>query len=277
MTILSPIANKITTLNLFCTLFASSNDFWPLICSFPNLNTVQTCGVTFGSMEETAFSPVNTYEPPITTFCVSTSRQGFIINHIIDPPSPLRFLENFEILYVDPDQTTFVPLAESIHETGKQLRFSAASIHRTDNQSGPFILRNHLLVLALTFLISTGIPDFVSKLTNLETLIMDKIYVLCPGDGPMESLLWILPVLRNVATPIRKLCIEHLDSVGWPQVDHILTDQEPLRRLTQVSVIVMSTSAIRRIIDADALKVFAAQRLPMTSQRGILRCIVERS
>ena len=284
VTILYPIANKITTLNLSGTLFASSNDFWPLICSFPNLNVVQACDVTFGSMEETAFLPVSTYEPPITTFCVSTSRQGFVIEHLIDPPFPLCFLEIFEIFYVDPDQTTLVPLAESIHETVKQLRFSAVSIHRTDDRSRSFISLNRLSELALTLLIPTGMPDFVSKLTNLETLIMDKIYVLRPGDGPMESLLWIPPMLRSVTAPIRKLCVElmikninHLDSVDWPQVDHILTNQEPFQRLTEVSVTVMSTSAIRGTIDIDALKGFVVQRLPMTSQRGILRCTVGKS
>lgn len=282
--ILSPIASKITTLNLSATLFASSNDFWPLICSFPNLNTVQAGGVTFSSMEETAFFPVNTYEPPITTFSVSTSRQGFVIEHLISPPFPLRFLENFEILFVDPDQTTLVPLAESIQKTVTQLRFSAISIHRADDQSGSFISPNHLLGPALTVLVSIGIPDFVSKLTSLETLIVDKIYVLRPGDGPMESLLWVPPVLRSVTAPIRKLFIElmiknidHLDSVDWSQVDHILTTQESLRWLTEVRVTVMSTSAVRGIIDTEALKAFVARKLPMTSQRGILRCTVGKS
>lgn len=139
VTILSPIASKITTLNLSGTLFASSNDFWPLICSFPNLSTVQACGVTFGSTEETAFLPVNTYEPPITTFSISASRQGFVIDHLINPPFPLRFLQDFEILYIDPSQTTLVPLAESIQKTIKQLRFCAVLIHRADDQSGSFI------------------------------------------------------------------------------------------------------------------------------------------
>ncbi|KAF9653706.1 hypothetical protein BDM02DRAFT_3107685 [Thelephora ganbajun] len=263
VTILSPIVRKITTLNLSGTLFASSNDFWPLICSFPNLNAVQACGVTFGSTEETAFSPVNTYEPPITTFSVSTSRQGFVINHLINSPFPLRSLKNFEILYIDPNQTTLAPLAESIQQTVKQLRFSAVSIHRADDQR---------------------MPDFVSRLTNLETLIMDKIYVLRPGDGPMESLSWIPLVLRGVTASIRKLCIElmiknidHLDSMDWSQVDHILTNRESLQWLTEVSVTVMSTSAIRGTIDTEALKGFVAQRLPMTSQRGVLRCTVGKS
>jgi len=139
VTILSPIVAKITTLNLSGTFLASSNDFWPLICSFPNLHTVQACGVTFGSMEETAFLPIKTYEPPITTLAVSTSRQGFIVDHLINSPFPLRFLRNFEILYVDPDQTTLVPLAESVQETVKQLRFGAISIHRADDQSGSLL------------------------------------------------------------------------------------------------------------------------------------------
>ena len=65
VTILSPTANMITTLDLSGTLFASSNDFWPLICSFPNLSVVQVCGVTFGSTGGTTFFPVNTYEPPL--------------------------------------------------------------------------------------------------------------------------------------------------------------------------------------------------------------------
>ena len=284
VTILSPIANKITTLNLSGTLFASSNDFWPLICSLPILDAVQACGVTFGSIDETAFLPANTYEPPITTFRVSTSRQGFVIEQLINPPFPLRFLENFEILCVDLDRTTLVPLAESIHETVKQLRLAAISVHRADDQSGSSVSPNHLFGSTLTLLISTGMPDFVSKLTNLEILIMDKIYVPRPGDGPMESLLWIPPVLRSVAAPIRKLCIElmiknidHLDSMDWPQVDHILTNQEPLRWLTEVSINAMSTSLIRGTIDKEALKVSVSQRLPMTSQRGILRCTVGKS
>ena len=148
VTILSPIVAKITTLNLSGTLFASSNDFWPLICSFPNLTTVQACGVTYGSVEETAFLPTNTYEPPITTFSVSTSRQGFAIEHLINPPFPLRLLKNFEILYIDPNQTTLIPLAESIQETVKQLRFGAISIHRADDQSGFFHSSSHLFLLA---------------------------------------------------------------------------------------------------------------------------------
>ena len=139
LTILSPIASKITTLNLSGTFFASSNDFWPLICSFPNLNTVQACGVTFRSTEETAFIPVNTYEPPITTFSVSASRRDFVIDHLANPPFPLRFLKNFEIQCIDIHQTTLVPLAESIQETLEQLRFFAISIHHTDNQSGSFL------------------------------------------------------------------------------------------------------------------------------------------
>lgn len=136
----------------------------------------------------------------------------------------------------------------------------------------------------LALLNSIGIPDFVSRLTNLETLIMDKIYVLRPGDGPMESLLWIPPVLRSVTAPIRRLCIElmiknldHIDSMDWSQVDHILANQESLRWLTEVCVTVMSTSAIRGTIDTEALKAFITQRLPMTSQRGILRCIAGKS
>ncbi|KAF9646054.1 hypothetical protein BDM02DRAFT_3119280 [Thelephora ganbajun] len=224
VTILSPIVSKITTLNLSGTLFPSSNDFWPLICSFPSLNTVQACGVTFGSTEETAFSPVNTYEPPITTFSVSTSRQGFVIDHLINSPFPLRFLKIFEILYIDPSQTTFALLAESIQGTFKQLRFSAVSIHRADDQS----------------------------------------------DGPMESLPWIPLVLRGVTPSIRKICVElviknidHHDSMDWSQ--------------SGVSVTVISTSAIRGIIDTEALKAFVARRLPMTSQRGILRCTVGKS
>ena len=143
VTILSPIVTKITSLNLSGTLFSSSNDFWPLVCSFPNLNTVQACGVTFGSMEVTAFLPTNTYEPPITTFAVSTSRQGFIIDHLINSPFPLRFLRNLEILYIDPNQTTLIPLAESVQGTVKQLRFSAVSIHRADDQSGSPPSANH--------------------------------------------------------------------------------------------------------------------------------------
>lgn len=138
LTILSPIANKITTLNLSGTLFASSSDFWPLICSFPNLNTVHACGVNFNSKEETAFMPINTYQPPITTFSVSASRQDFVIDHLMNPPFPLRFLKNFEIQYVEPHQATLVPLAVSIQETVEQLRFFAISIHPTDGQSGSF-------------------------------------------------------------------------------------------------------------------------------------------
>lgn len=83
--------------------------------------------------------PVNTYEPPITTFSVSASRQDFVIDHLIHPPFPLRFLKKFEIQYIDPHQTTLVPLAESIQETVEQLRFFAISIHPTDDQSGSFI------------------------------------------------------------------------------------------------------------------------------------------
>lgn len=78
--------------------------------------------------------------------------------------------------------------------------------------------------------------------------------------------------LRSITAPIRKLCIElmikqidYLDSVDWPQVDHILTNQEPLRWLTEVSVTAMSTSVIRGTIDNEALKVSVARRLPMTS------------
>lgn len=100
----------------------------------------------------------------------------------------------------------------------------------------------------------------------------------------MESLSWIPPVLRSVTAPIRTLCLElmiknidHLDSMDWSQIDHILTNRESLRRLTEVSVTVMSTSAIRAAIDTEALKAFIARRLPMTSQRGILRCIVGKS
>lgn len=148
VTILSPIASKITNLNLSGTLLASSNDFWPLICSFPNLNTVQACGVTFGSVEETAFLPANTYEPPLATFCISTSRQDFVVGHLVNPPFPLRFLENFQILCVGPDKTTLVPLAESIQGTVKKLRFSAISIHRADDQGGSFVSPDHLPVSA---------------------------------------------------------------------------------------------------------------------------------
>ena len=110
---------------------------------------------------------------------------------------------------------------------------------------------------------------------------MDKIYVLRPGDGPMESLLWIPTALRSVTAPVRKVCLElmiknidHLDSMDWSQIDHILTNQESLRWLTEVGVTVTSTSAIRGTIDTEALKAFIAHKLPMTSQRGILRCIV---
>lgn len=146
--VLSPIVAKITTLTLSGTLFASSNDFWPLICSFPNLTTVRACGVTFGSTEGTAFLPVNIYEPPITTFSVSSSQLGFVIEHLIDPPFPLRFLESFEILYLDPNQTTLVPLAESIRGTVKQLQFGAISIHHADDQSGYFLLSDSRSQLA---------------------------------------------------------------------------------------------------------------------------------
>lgn len=113
---------------------------------------------------------------------------------------------------------------------------------------------------------------------------MDKIYVLRPGDGPMESLLWIPKVLSSITAPIRRLCIElmiknieHIDSMDWSQVDHILANQESLRWLTEVCVTVMSTSAIRGAVNAEALKAFVAQRLPMASQRGILCCIVGKS
>ena len=170
ITILSPIAVKITTLNLSGTLFASSNDFWPLICSFPNLSTVQACGVTFGSIEETAFSPLSTYEPPITTFSVSTSRQGFVIEHLINPPFPLRFLENFEILYIDPNQTTLVPLAESIQKTVKQLRFGAVSIHRADDQSGSPFSSDHSFWLAdpSNFARNAGLCQQTDQLGDLD-------------------------------------------------------------------------------------------------------------
>jgi len=110
---------------------------------------------------------------------------------------------------------------------------------------------------------------------------MDKIYVLRPGDGPMESLSWIPPVLRSVTAPIRRLFIElviknldHIDSMDWPQVDRMLTNQESLRWLTEVGITVMSTSAIRGAINTEVLMAFIVQRLPMTFQRGILRCIV---
>jgi len=139
-------------------------------------------------------------------------------------------------------------------------------------------------IIYFTVLISTGVPDFVSRLTNLETLIVDKIYVLRPGIGPTESLLCIPLVLRSTAAPIRKLCVElrimiidHLDSVDWSQIDHILTNQEPLRQLIEVNVTVISTSAIRGTIDTKTLKASVARRLPMTSQRGILRCGIGRS
>lgn len=91
----------------------------------------------------------------------------------------------------------------------------------------------------------------------------------------MESLSWIPPVLRSVTAHIQKLFIElmiksinHLDAVDWPQVDQVLTNQEPLRWLTEVNVTVMSTSAIRRTIDIDAFKAFVAQRLPMTTRKS---------
>lgn len=131
---------------------------------------------------------------------------------------------------------------------------------------------------ALTLLDLTGVPDFVSRLTSLETLIMDKIHVSRPGDGPAEPLSWIPLVLRSVTAPIRRLCIElmisntdHLDSIDWSQIDHILTNRETLRCLTEVSFTVISTSTIRGTIDTEALKAFVARRLPLTSQRGILR------
>ena len=124
-------------------------------------------------------------------------------------------------------------------------------------------------------------PDFVSRLTNLDTLIMDRIYVPRPGEGPTESLLWIPQVLKSVTAPIRRLCIElmikdikHLDSMDWPQVDHILTNLESLRWLTEVRVSVMSTSASRGALDTEALRTLICQSLPMTSQRGLLRCII---
>jgi len=123
-------------------------------------------------------------------------------------------------------------------------------------------------------------PDFVSRLTNLDTLIMDRIYVPRPGNGPVESLLWIPLVLKSVTAPIRRLFIElmiknihHLDSMDWPQVDHILTNLESLRWLTEVRVNVISTSANRGTIDTEALRTFIGQKLPSSSQRGILRCI----
>lgn len=107
---------------------------------------------------------------------------------------------------------------------------------------------------------------------------MDKIHVLRPGDSPAESLSWIPLVLRSITAPIRRICIElminntdHLDSMDWSQIDHILTNQVSLRCLTEVSVSVMSTSAICGTIDTEALKAFVARRLPLTSQRGILR------
>lgn len=113
---------------------------------------------------------------------------------------------------------------------------------------------------------------------------MDKIYVLRPGDGPIESLSWIPPVLRSVTAPIRRLSIElmikslnHLDSMDWSQIDHILANQESLRWLTEVGVTVTSTSALRGTIDAQTLKTFVAQRLPMTSKRGILHCVAGNS
>lgn len=134
---------------------------------------------------------------------------------------------------------------------------------------------------ALNLSTCTGIPDFVSRLTNLNTLIMDRIHVPRAGDGPMESLLWIPLVLKSITAPIRRLCIElmignieHLNSVDWPQVDHILTNLESLRRLTEVRVNVISTSANRGTIDIEALSSFIGQRLPATCQRGILRCII---
>lgn len=121
-------------------------------------------------------------------------------------------------------------------------------------------------------------------MTKLNTLIMDKIYVLRPGDGPMESLLWIPLVLWSVTAPIRKLCIElmiknidYLDSMDWSKLDHILIHQESLRWLTEVTIHVISTTAIRRTIDVNALKALIAERLPTTFQRGILRCIVRES
>ena len=123
-------------------------------------------------------------------------------------------------------------------------------------------------------------PDFVSRLTNLDTLVMDKIYVPRPGDGSVESLSWVPLLLKSVTAPIRRLCIElmirsidHLDSVGWPQVDHILTNLESLRWLTEVRVNVTSISASRRAIDTEALRAFISQRLPITSQRDILRIV----
>lgn len=139
LTILSPIANKITTLNLSGTFFASSKDFWPLICSFPNLNTVQACGVTYNSTEKSAFMPLNTYKPQITTFTVSASRQDFVIDHLINPPFPLRYLKNFEIQCIEAHQTAFVPLAESIKKTVERLRFLPVSIHQTGDPSGSFV------------------------------------------------------------------------------------------------------------------------------------------
>jgi len=185
-------------------------------------------------MEETAFLPVNTYEHPIRTLPVSTSQRGFVIDHLTNPPFPLRFLKNLEILCTNPNRATSVPLVESIHGTVKQLRFSTISIHRADYGCGSFIATNHFFLLCCTgfepfsFPISIGMPDFVNRLTNLETLIMDKIYVLCSGGGPMESLLWIPPVLRCVTAPIRRIGIEvvikkHRPSRfhGLAQVDHI--------------------------------------------------------
>ena len=137
---------------------------------------------------------------------------------------------------------------------------------------------------ALTFTVFPGMPEFVSKLTNLNTLIMDKIYVLRPGDGPMESLSWVPLVLESVTAPIRRLCIElmiknidHLDSMDWSKVDRILTNRESFRSLTEVSVSVLPTTAIRRAIDTDALKTFIGQRLPVTSRRGVLSCVVGKS
>jgi hypothetical protein len=139
LSIRSPVFNGITTLTLSGAFFLSPNNFWPLICSFPNLNTVQAFGVNFNSTEETSPVPINTYEPPITTFSISASRRDFVIDHLTNSPFPLHFLRNLEIQSLESDQTTLVPLAKSIQGTVTQLRFFATSILRADDQSGSLI------------------------------------------------------------------------------------------------------------------------------------------
>ena len=125
-------------------------------------------------------------------------------------------------------------------------------------------------------------PDYISRFTNLHYLTFSNLFLTLPRGhcgrslGGGNSSAWIVGVIAALRSPITHLTIEirvrepgGLITMDWEAIDALLSSQEVLRSLVQVSVVFLGGT---QNVDWESIAypVTIRRLMPSTSTMGLL-------